>query len=95
MLVRERSSTVAGKTVTSHTAINGSFDSEYTMNITSQKADAPGGQSTIMMTAKWLGPCAADQQPGDMIMPNGMKMNILNLPKGRGQPGTAVAPDRR
>jgi hypothetical protein len=87
--------TVAGKAVTSHTVINGSFDSEYTVNITSQKADAPGGQSTITMRAKWLGPCAADQKPGDMIMANGMKMNILNLPKGRGQPGPAVAPGSR
>ena len=32
------------------------------------------------MNAKWLGPCAADQKPGDMIMPNGMKLNIQNLP---------------
>ena len=87
--------TVAGKAVTSHTVINGSFDSEYTVNITSQKADAPGGQSMITMRAKWLGPCAADQKPGDMIMANGVKMNILNLPKGRGQPGPAVAPGSR
>jgi hypothetical protein len=87
--------TVAGKAVTSHMVITGSFDSEYTMNITSQKADAPGGPSTITMRAKWLGPCAADQRPGDMIMANGMKMNILNLPKGSGPPGAAVAPGRR
>jgi hypothetical protein len=87
--------TVAGKAVTTHMVVNGSFDSEYTMNITSQKADAPGGPSTITMRAKWLGPCAADQKPGDMIMPNGMKMNVLNLPKGSGQPGAAVAPGRR
>jgi Protein of unknown function (DUF3617) len=84
--------TVAGKAVTSHIVINGSFDSEYTMNITSQSAGVPGGQSVVTLKAKWLGPCAADQKPGDMIMPNGMKMNILNMPKGRGQPGTASAP---
>jgi hypothetical protein len=28
-------------------------------------------------------------------MPNGTKMNILNMPKGRGQPGTAGAPANR
>jgi hypothetical protein len=84
--------TVAGKAVTSHIVINGSFDSEYTMNITSQSAGVPGGQSVVTLKAKWLGPCAADQKPGDMIMPNGMKMNILNMPKGRGQSGTASAP---
>jgi hypothetical protein len=47
------------------------------------------------LTARWLGPCAADQKPGDMIMPNGTKMNILNMPKARGQPGTAGAPANR
>jgi hypothetical protein len=40
----------------------------------------------MTMSAKWLGPCAADQRPGDMIMPNGMKINILDLQK-RGVPG--------
>ncbi len=84
--------TTAGKAVTSHIVVNGSFDSEYTMNITSQGAGMPGGQSVVTLKAKWLGPCAVDQKPGDMIMPNGMKMNILNMPKGRGQPGTAGAP---
>jgi hypothetical protein len=86
--------TVAGKAVTSHIVVNGSFDSEYTMNITSQGA-ARGGQSGVTLTARWLRPCAADQKPGDMIMPNGTKMNILNMPKARGQPGTAGAPADR
>ncbi|HEV3160512.1 MAG TPA: DUF3617 family protein [Xanthobacteraceae bacterium] len=86
--------TVAGKAVTSHIVVNGSFDSEYTMNITSQGA-ARGGQSGVTLTARWLGPCAADQKPGDMIMPNGTRMNILNMPKARGQPGTAGAPADR
>ena len=52
----------------------------------------PGGQSVVTLKAKWLGPRAADQKPGDVIMPNGMKMNILNMPKGGGQPGTASTP---
>ena len=87
--------TVAGKAVTSHIVVNGSFDSEYTVNITSQGAGGPGGQSGVTLKARWLGPCAADQKPGDMIMPNGTKINILNMPKGRGQPGTAGAPANR
>jgi len=33
------------------------------------------------MAAKWLGPCAADQKPGDMIMGNGFKVNILEMQK--------------
>ena len=74
--------TVGGKTTTSHAEITGSFDSAYTMTITSDSATAPGGKSTMTMAAKWLGPCTGDQKPGDMIMGNGMKINILEMKKG-------------
>lgn len=86
--------TVAGKTITSHTVITGSFDSAYTMVITSQGRGIPPGR-TITMAAKWLGPCAADQKPGDVIMANGMKMNILNMQRPAGPPGAPVAPPPR
>src|SRR5262249_13981855 len=76
--------TVGGKTTSSHAAITGSFDSAYSMTVTSDSATAPGGKSTITMNAKWLGPCAADQKPGDMIMGNGTKMNILDRKEGGG-----------
>ena len=33
-------------------------------------------QTSAMIEARWLGPCAADQKPGDMILGNGMKINI-------------------
>jgi Protein of unknown function (DUF3617) len=78
--------TRAGKTVTSHAVVTGSFDSAYTMTVTTQSPNMPGGGMTITMAAKWLGPCAADQKPGDMIMPNGMKINILDVQK-RFMPG--------
>ncbi len=86
--------TFAGKTRTSHIVITGSFDSEYTMMVTGQTEGQPAGR-TITLTAKWVGPCAADQRPGDMIMPNGMKMNITTMPgmqKGMMPPGAAGAP---
>jgi len=78
--------TVAGRTVNTHAVVTGSFDSAYTMTVTSQGDGIPAGAGTMTMSAKWLGPCAADQRPGDMIMPNGMKINILDLQK-RGVPG--------
>jgi Protein of unknown function (DUF3617) len=71
--------TFAGRTVTSHVVITGSFDSEYALTVTSQSEGKPAG-TAVTMNAKWLGPCASDQKPGDMIMPNGMKLNIQNLP---------------
>ena len=73
--------TLAGKTATSHSVITGSFDSAYTMTVTSESDGLPGGKMNMTMAAKWLGPCAADQKPGDMIMPGGFKMNILEMQK--------------
>jgi hypothetical protein len=77
---------IGGKTTSSHAEITGSFDSAYTMTVTSDSATAPGGKSTMTMNAKWLGPCAADQKPEDMIMANGTKVNILDMQKRGGQP---------
>jgi Protein of unknown function (DUF3617) len=73
--------TVAGKTATSHAVITGSLQSAYTMTVTSESDALPSGKMTMTMAAKWLGPCAADQKPGDMIMGNGFKMNILDMQK--------------
>ena len=72
---------LAGKTATSHSLIAGSFDSAYTMTVTSEGDAMPGGKMTITLAAKWLGPCTGDQKPGDMIMGNGFKMNILGMRK--------------
>jgi Protein of unknown function (DUF3617) len=86
--------TLAGKTLTSHVVVTGSFDSDYTMTVTSQGEAVPAGRTTII-SARWLGPCAADQRPGDVIMPNGMKMNIESpptMPQGTMAPGAAGAP---
>ena len=76
---------IAGRTTTGHIVITGSFDSAYTMVMTSEVKGVPTPRN-VTLSAKWLGPCAADQRPGDMIMPNGMKINILDLQK-RGSPG--------
>jgi hypothetical protein len=82
--------TIAGRTRTTHAVITGSFDSNYTMVMTSQGQGTPTGSTT--MTAKWTGPCAAGQKPGDTIMANGFKMNILDMRNGAGRPGMPVPP---
>ncbi len=77
---------VAGMTVTSHAEITGDFNSAYTVKSTSH-SERSGGQtrdSTTTVEAKWLGACKADQKPGDIVMPGGMKMNILELDKLKG-----------
>jgi hypothetical protein len=66
----------AGKTRNSHIVITGSLESKYTMTVTSQ---APGISVGAPMTlhGEWLGPCSANQRPGDVIMPDGTKINVL------------------
>ena len=80
-------------TTTSHAVVGGSFDSAYTINVTSTRQGglavpgvAPGAATHMTIEAKWLGACAAGQKPGDVIMANGMTMNVLDLQKMRGAP---------
>lgn len=82
--------TIAGRTRSTHAVITGSFESNYTMVMTSQGEGAPTRSTT--MTAKWTGPCAAGQKPGDTIMANGFKMNILDMQNGAGRPGMPMPP---
>jgi Protein of unknown function (DUF3617) len=85
--------TTAGKPKTVHTVINGSFDSAYTMVITSDTEGMPA--RTLNIESKWLGPCAVDQKPGDTIMPNGVKMNVLDMKKGTAPSATPGAPPQQ
>jgi hypothetical protein len=62
-----------GKPTTSHIVITGSLDSKYTMTMSSQEQKRP-----VTLYAEWLGPCGAGQKPGDVIMPDGMKVNLLS-----------------
>jgi Protein of unknown function (DUF3617) len=84
--------TLAGKTATSHAVITGSFDNAYTMTVTSQSDALPGGKMAMTVVAKWLGPCAPDQKPGDLIMGNGAKMNILDMQKRAPSQGVPLPP---
>ena len=79
---------VGAATTTTHGVVTGSFDSAYTMQITSKSAGGPpipgvpaGGETKMTIEAKYLGACQAGQKPGDIIMSNGMKMNVLEMPK--------------
>jgi hypothetical protein len=75
---------VAGTTITSHAEITGDFNSAYTVKSTSHSERGAIGaprNSTTTIEAKWLGACKPDQKPGDIVMPGGMKMNIMDLEK--------------
>jgi hypothetical protein len=75
---------VAGMTIASHAEITGDFNSAYTVKSTSHSEGGMTGKShdsTTTIEAKWLGACKADQKPGDIVMPGGMKMNVMDLEK--------------
>ncbi len=80
-------------TSVSHAVVTGDFNSAYTVKVESKTEGAampgmsPGGTMKMSIDAKWLGPCAAGQHPGDMIMGNGMTINVRNMPSmGGGTP---------
>jgi uncharacterized protein DUF3617 len=77
--------TLSGKPASAHADITGSLDSAYTMTVTSEGGGLPAVKMTV--ESKWLGACAADQQPGDVMMPGGVKINVPELQK------SAPAPD--
>jgi len=58
---------------------SGDFKTSYAMEIVS-KFDPPlGGQSESRQTIKgrWLGPCSKGQKPGEVIMEDGTKINLI------------------
>jgi hypothetical protein len=80
-------------TTTSHAVVSGDFNSAYTVQINSTRQGgrpvpgaAPGGESHMTIAAKYLGPCTNGQKPGDVMMGNGMKMNVLEIQKMGGAP---------
>ncbi len=68
---------MAGSKIHTTGSFTGDFTTEYkgevTTTMTPPLFGQPGSKTTI--TAKRLGPCAADMKPGDIVMANGMKMN--------------------
>lgn len=68
-------------TATSHSVFTGAFDQSYRGEIRS-KFDPPlmgKSENLTVVEARWTGPCKVGQKPGDMIMPNGMKINIRQM----------------
>ncbi len=84
--------TVSGKAGSAHAVVSGSFDSAYTMTVTSEGGGLPPAKMTI--EGKWLGVCAAGQEAGDVLMPNGAKLNILELEKRARNSAGPLSPAR-
>jgi len=81
-------------TTTSRGVVSGDFNSAYAVKVSSKREGGPAipnmpAETQMTIEAKWTGPCKADQKPGDIIMANGMKMNVSDMQKGAvpGMPG--------
>ena len=72
-------------TVTTRVVISGDFDTQYRVqsNTTTEPPQKGKPSEDMVMNAKWKGACAAGQRPGDMVMPGGMKMNIMDAMAAR------------
>ena len=79
---------IGESTVTGHSVITPASDTAYHIDHTSHMDPPMGGHADSRFTqdGKWVGSCPADMKPGDMVMPTGMKMNVLEMSKtGDGQ----------
>lgn len=81
----------AGMTTQSRAVITGSFDGAYKMEVTTKQLSGPrppgvgeNGERRMAVAAKWVGPCAKGQRPGDIMMPGGMTVNVLDMRKMQG-----------
>jgi hypothetical protein len=77
---------MGGTTINSHGIITGDFNSAYSVKVTSTRSGGPAmpgmpadGATNMTIDAKHLGACKADQKPGDMIMADGRKINIVDM----------------
>jgi hypothetical protein len=79
---------IAGRSITSHSDVVGDFNSAYTVTTVSHSDGGPAGarDTTSKLEAKWIGACKPDQKPGDIVMPGGRKMNVIEMQKLQGGP---------
>ena len=63
-----------GRVRTTRAQITGDFNSKVTMVMRTDGENAPD----MNMTMAWIGPCKPGMKGGDVMMSNGMKMNVLD-----------------
>ena len=68
-------------TMTSHSETRFQGDSSYstTGHVKYDPAVMGHSEADVSSSGKWVGACAAGQKPGDMILPNGQKVNINDM----------------
>ena len=88
--------------VISNSRITGDFQSAYQMRIEGQVTGMPGAAQQKTLTtqsARFVSPtCTGGLVPGDMLLPGGQKVNVLNMPgmrPGGATPAPAGGANRR
>jgi hypothetical protein len=81
--ISESDCTIDGMRMVSKTVFSGDFSSAYTgeTTITYEPPVMGTREQKMTISARWIGPCEAGQQPGDIMLPGGMKMNIYSMGK--------------
>lgn len=70
------------KTVSNGVAV-GNFEERYQLKAESTTTGAPlaqmNGSRTVTIDAQWVGECPSGMKPGDMKLPDGRTVNMLNI----------------
>jgi hypothetical protein len=70
-----------GLTLTSHVKVTGDLNTKFRAVVDSTMSGSPikeiDGTHQTIITSSWLGPCKAGQKGGDIIMSNGVKINMM------------------
>ncbi|HEY0437305.1 MAG TPA: SIMPL domain-containing protein [Phenylobacterium sp.] len=77
----------------------GDFGSHYRVDVTSVTTGSAMAQSNgthkMAIEATWKGACPADMKPGDVEMPGGMKINLVDAANGAGATVNGIRPGQR
>jgi hypothetical protein len=77
--------------IESHGVATGDLGTHYVVDITSVTTGSAmpqaNGEHKMKLEAAWKGACPADMRPGDMSMPGGMKINMIDMMDGKGPGG--------
>lgn len=66
--------------VDSQMTMSGNFGAAYRgkFNVRYASGSVPAPQvGDVLFEARWIGPCAPSQRPGDMVLSNGITVNVL------------------
>ena len=77
LITYDTSCTIAGEQTTSHVVVTLSGGVVERMETASHFTVAIAGMTDGTTTMAWLGACPAGMRPGDVVFPNGLKMNVV------------------